>query len=161
MLLYSNLTNFILILFLKSHDNHIIKPVPISPEPRKRITAAKLKGDTEAGKSVHTGTITRLWTLYRATGSYSQRPNLSGRKPALSSEQPEQVRGAIGEQPDITLQELKDRFSLPVSLSALSKTIKNRLELCYKKNSIPRGTASGRGQNKTRVMEIRTARNGD
>jgi hypothetical protein len=69
--------------------NHIIKPVPISLELRKRITAAKLKGDTEAGKSVHTGTITRLWALYRATGSYSPHPNLSGRKPALSSEQPE------------------------------------------------------------------------
>lgn len=138
-------------------------PAPLSLDLRKRIIAAKLKGDTEArisaDKSVHTSTITKLWALYRATGSYSPRPNPSGRKPALSCEQLEQIRAAIGEQPDITLQELKDKFSLPVSLSALSKTIINKLKLHYKKNTIPRGTTSGRRQNKTRGMEIRTARN--
>jgi hypothetical protein len=70
------------------------------------------------------------------------------------------VRAAILEQPDITLQELKDKFSLPVSLPKLSKSIRNRLELYYKKNDIPLGTASGRCQNKAIGMEIRTARNG-
>ncbi len=64
---------------------------PLSLDLRKRIIAAKLRGDTEAqistDKSVHTSTITKLWALYRATGSYSPRPNPSGRKPALSPEQ--------------------------------------------------------------------------
>lgn len=81
-------------------------PTPLSLDLRKRIIAAKLKGDTEAkisaDKSVHTITITKLWALYRATGSYSPRPNPSGRKPALSREQLEQVRAAIREQPEIT-----------------------------------------------------------
>ena len=138
-------------------------PAPLSLDLRKRIIAAKLRGDTEArisaDKSVHTSTITKLWAHYRATGSYFPRPNPSGRKPALSCEQLDQVRAAIEELPDITLQELKDKFSLPVSLSALSKTIINKLGLSYKKNSIPRGTTSGRGQNKTRGLEIRTTRN--
>ena len=113
-------------------------PAPLSLDLRKRIIVAKLKGDTEArisaDKSVHRSTITKLWALYRATGSYySPRPNPSGRKPALSCEQLEDIRAAIGEQPDITLQELKDKFSLPVSLSALSKTIIKKLGLHYKK----------------------------
>ncbi|MDR1155160.1 MAG: hypothetical protein LBL04_10630 [Bacteroidales bacterium] len=133
-------------------------PVPLSLDLRKRIIEAKLRGDTQAkissDKSVHTSTITKLWALYCATG------NSRGRKPGLSSEQLEQVRAAILEQPDITLQELKDRFSLPVSLPALSKAIRNRLKLYYKKNAVPRGTASGRDRNKARGMEIRTARNG-
>ncbi len=66
-----------------------------------------------------------------------RKPFNRGRKPRLSCEQLEQVRAAIGEQPDITLQELKDKFSLPVSLSALSKTMRNKLELCYKKTIYP------------------------
>jgi transposase len=138
-------------------------PIPLSLDLRKRIIAAKLRGDTQAkissDKSVHTSTITKLWALYCATGSYSPRPNPSGRKPGLSSEQLEQVRAAIREQPDITLQELKDKFSLPVSLPALSKAIRNKLKLHYKKNDTPRGTASGGCRNKAPGMEIRTARN--
>ncbi len=47
------------------------------------------------------------------------------------------IRTAIRKQPDITLQELKDKFSLPVSFSALSKIIRNKLELCYKKQYTP------------------------
>jgi transposase len=92
-------------------------PVPLSLDLGKRIIAAKLKGDTQArissDKSVHTSTITitKLWALYRATGSCSPCPNPRGRKPGLSSEQLERVRAAIFEQSDITLQELKDRFS--------------------------------------------------
>ena len=126
-------------------------PAPLSLDLRKRIIAAKLKGDTEARisseKSVHTSTITKLWALYRATGSYYPRPNPGGRKPALSSEELEQIRSAIREQPDITLQELKDKCGLPVSLSALSKIIRNKLELCYKKKHyIPRNSTGRRSE---------------
>jgi transposase len=86
-------------------------PAPLSDDLRSRIISAKLKGNTigciATEKSVHMSTITKLWALYRATGSYSPRPNPRGRKPGLSPEQLEQVRVSIGEQPDITLQELK------------------------------------------------------
>jgi len=127
-------------------------PAPLSDDLRQRIISAKLRGDTEvrisSEKSVHSSTITKLWALYRATGSYAPRPNPRGRKPALSPEQFEEIRAAISRQPDITLQELKDTFSLPVSLSSLSKTIRNKLKLRYKKNAVSIGTASGGRQNK-------------
>lgn len=108
-------------------------PAPLSDDLRKRIISANLKGDTgvhiSSSDSVHPGTVTKQWSLYRATRSYSPRPNPSGRKPALSPEQLDEIRVSISEQPDITLQELKDKFGLPVSLSVLSKTLRNKKTL--------------------------------
>jgi transposase len=49
-------------------------PKPLSNDLRKRIIDAKLRGDTEdkiaQEKEVNKSTITKLWALYRKTGSY-------------------------------------------------------------------------------------------
>ena len=114
-------------------------PKPLSSDLRKRIIDAKLRGDTEdkiaAEKEVNKSTITKLWALYRQTGSYEARPNLNGRKPTLSPQQLEQITQKIREQPDITLQELIDELSLPVCVSALCRTINNKLGFRFKKNT--------------------------
>jgi len=94
-------------------------PAPLSNDLRKRIIDSKLRGDTEekiaSDKAVHKSTVTKLCSLYRATGSYFPRPNPSGRKPMLSIQQLEDtsyfvqstsIRQAIEHQPDITLKEL-------------------------------------------------------
>jgi transposase len=60
-------------------------------------------------------------------------PNPNGRKPALSAEQLEEIGQKIDEQSDITLQELIEDYSLPVSAQALCKTINKKLGLCRKK----------------------------
>jgi transposase len=116
-------------------------PAPLSADLRKRIIEAKLRGDTEdkisLDKSVSKSTVTKLWALYRETGSYAPRPNPCGRKPALSPEQLEQIRQAIAERPDITLAELQEQLSLPVGIAALSEAIRLKLGLRYKKNAIP------------------------
>jgi transposase len=105
---------------------------------RKRIIEAKLRGDTEdkiaAEKEVNKSTITKLWALYRKTGSYEARPNPNGRKPALSAGQLEQIARKIDEQPDVTLQELIDGLGLPVCVSALCRTVNNKLGYRFKKN---------------------------
>ena len=115
-------------------------PKPLSIDLRKRIIDAKLRGDTEdriaREKEVNKSTITKLWALYRETGSYEARPNPNGRKPALSSQQLEQITIRINEQPDITLQELIDEFNLPVCVSALCRTVNNKLGFRFKKNTI-------------------------
>jgi len=81
-------------------------PAPYSNDLRKRIIESKLKGIPEsqiaADKNVHKGTVTKLWDLYRETGSYEPRPNPNGRKPVLSAEQLENVKNTIIERPDIT-----------------------------------------------------------
>ena len=122
-------------------------PSPLSNDLRKRIIEAKLRGDTEdkisAEKAVNKSTVTKLWALYRETGSYEARPNPNGRKPALSAEQLEEITQRITSQPDITLQELIDELGLPVCVSALCRTIKNKLGFSLKKNSARHRTNAG------------------
>ena len=114
-------------------------PKALSNDLRKRIIEAKVRGDTEdriaSEKGVHKSTITKLWSLYRETGSYEARANPNGRKPALSAQQLEQIGTKIIQQPDITLQELIDEFNLPVCVSALCRTVNNKLGLRFKKNA--------------------------
>jgi transposase len=106
---------------------------------RKRIIEAKLRGDTEdkiaREKEVNKSTITKLCALYRQTGNYYARPNPNGRKPALSPQQLMQITNKINEQPDVTLQELIDELNLPVCVSALCRTVNNKLGFCFKKNT--------------------------
>jgi len=120
--------------------------VPLSNDLRKRIIEAKLNGDTEdkiaSEKAVSKSTVTKLWSLYRATGSYSPRPNPSGRKPVLSQQQLQQISQTIDQRPDITLQELKDEYTLAVSISALSVTIRSKLGFRFKKNTTRQRTKS-------------------
>jgi len=112
-------------------------PKPLSYDLRKRIIDAKLRGETEEkiarDKEVNKSTVTKLWFLFRKTDSYHPRPNPNGRKPKLSEEQLDQIKKAIEEQPDITLQELIDKFCLPISISGLSKKVRFKLNLHRKK----------------------------
>jgi transposase len=121
---------------------------PLSKDLRKRILAAKEEGASHAKITremrVSVSAITRLVALYWETGSYEPRPNPNGRKPALSAEQLEGIRRKIDEQPDITLRELIEEFSLPVSAQALCVTINKKLGLCRKKNGTRSGTTTSR-----------------
>jgi len=121
-------------------------PAPLSKDLRKRIIEAKLRGDTEdkiaREKEVNKSTITKLWALYRETGSYEAKPNPNGRKPALSPQQLGEITRSIHEHPDITLQELIDELNLPVCVSALCRIINNKLDLSFKKNAACRRAKS-------------------
>jgi transposase len=112
-------------------------PAPLSNDLRKRIIESKLRGDTEdmiaIEKEVGKSTVTKLWSLYRSSGSYEPRPNPRGRKPALSSEELESVRESIIQHPDITLAELIGQFGFVLSVSALSKIVRFKLGLRFKK----------------------------
>ena len=121
-------------------------PPPLSNDLRKRIIESKLRGDTEdtiaLEKEVGKSTVTKLWSLYRETGSYEPRPNPRGRKPALSLEELELVRASIVGQPDVTLMELINQFGFVVSVSAMSKIVRFKLGLRFKKNVIRQRTAT-------------------
>lgn len=128
-------------------------PWPLSNDLRKRIIEAKLRGDTEdkiaLEKEVDKSTVTKLWALYRKTGSYLPRPNPNGRKSMLSKQQLEQITEKINQQPDITLRELIDELHLPVGVSALCRIVKNKLGFRYKKNATRSGTKSRRRKSQT------------
>ena len=121
-------------------------PAPLSNDLRKRIISSKLRGDTEdkiaIEKDVSKSTVTKLWSLYRSTGSYVPLPNPRGRKPALSLLELEQIRESIVQRPDITLSELIDHFGFILSVSALSKIVRFKLGLRFKKNAIPERTTT-------------------
>jgi transposase len=67
---------------------------------------AKALVERSEEKEASQSTVTKLWALYRKTGSHKPRPNPNGRKPALSAERLEGTRQKIGEQPDLGLWEL-------------------------------------------------------
>lgn len=102
-------------------------PAPLSKDIRKRIIQAVENGDSvkkiAQEKQVSESAIYRLLILYRATGSYAPRALNNGRKPRLDEEILKKIRTKIEEQPDITLKELTETLSLPVSEAALCKTI--------------------------------------
>lgn len=54
----------------------------------------------------------------------------------LSQETLQMIKDRIEKQPDVTLKELREEYSLPVSEAALCKTINNKLGLVRKKNGI-------------------------
>jgi transposase len=113
-------------------------PAPLSKDIRKRIIKAKENGDRNSkiakDLQVSPSVITRLLVLYKETGSIDPRPLKNGRKPMLNEETLAKVSEKINQQPDITLQELKEEYSLPVSLPALCNTINKKLGLRRKKN---------------------------
>ena len=118
----------------------------ISIEIRKLIIAAR-----EAGKSVveimNTYNIkqTAVYSLYKLvneTGSVEPRPNKRGRKPALNEEQLRNLEQLIIDNSDITLEEIKEQMDLKISLSAISRIIRNKLNYHYKKNATPKRTAT-------------------
>ena len=94
-------------------------PPPLSNDLRRRIIDSKLRGDTEdkiaTEKEISQSTVTKLWSLYRETGSYAPRPNPRGRKSALSLEEFELLRKTIVHRPDITLAEMKEQLGLSLS----------------------------------------------
>ena len=122
-------------------------PAPLSNDIRKRIIQARERGDSiqkiVRDKNVSRNTVIRLLALYQETGSYEPRPLNNGRKPRLDEETLEKIRERIQEQTDITLSELKEELSLPVSLTALCKTINNKLGLRRKKNGARSGAIQG------------------
>ena len=59
----------------------------------------------------------------------------------MSSEEFELIRASIVDRPDITLAELIDQFGFVLSVSALSKIVRFKLGLHFKKNAIPQRTA--------------------
>lgn len=112
-------------------------PAPLSNDLRVRILLAYKNGKTvkEIKEEFYVGqnTVYCLLRLFKETGSHEARENNCGRKPMLTEDDLKNIENKILETPDITLEELKERLSLTVSISALCRTINKKLGLIYKK----------------------------
>jgi transposase len=102
--------------------------LPTSNSERETIVFHKKNGETNSNIAkwlqISISTITKIWKLFTTTGNCEPKPQNSGRKPMVSESQMTMVSEKIREQPDITLRELIDEFSLGISESALCRRLK-------------------------------------
>jgi len=83
-----------------------------------------------------------LLRLRRQTGSVAPRPHGGGRKPAYEGQALEQLRELIRQQPDATLEELRERTGVDCSLQAVHNAVA-RLEFRYKKSRSTPASSNG------------------
>lgn len=127
---------------------------PYSLDLRRRVAAAL--DDHEGSQRqiarrfrVSLSFVSRLLRRRRQTGSLDPEPHGGGHPPALTPEQCETLRQLVQQQPDATLEELRQRLGVACSLAAICRALK-ALKLPRKKK-IPRATE----QNKPEVQEKR------
>lgn len=117
---------------------------PLSMDLRERIVA-----DCDAGISVpdvackyrvSKRTIFNLLDLRKETGSVAPRQGKVGRKSKLEDRRDE-IEAVINENSNLTLQAIISELSLPISESALWKTL-NRWGITWKKSDPRRRTAA-------------------
>ena len=72
---------------------------------------------------VSTAWIRRLLQRRRQTGSYASKGHAGGRQPAFAGAKLAQLDQLVQEQPDATLEELRDRSNVNCSLMTVSNTL--------------------------------------
>lgn len=126
-------------------------PKPLSNETREKIIMHKQNNVKESDIAkwliISKSVVTKTWKLYKTTGSWQPLPQNAGRKPLINEANIQKIKNKIAESSDITLQELIDEFSLPVSQSALCRTLKG-LGLSYKKRHYFQKTNNEKTSNK-------------
>ena len=113
-----------------------MKPTPIAL--RKRIVAARTEDGQSMGQIAERfrmpkGTVQRILERYRDSGSLEPKPQNPGRKSAFSQEDLLRLKQDIVLHPDATLEELRARSRVNVSIVSFHKTIK-KLGFTLKKN---------------------------
>jgi transposase len=120
----------------------------VSKEKRELIRKARAEGMKMAEMArvyrVAESTLYNLFRLERETGSMEPRPYTRGRKPSLDKSGMTRLKALIEAHRDITLQEIKEEMELSISLSALSRIIRNKLGFTYKKRQYTRANEIGR-----------------
>jgi transposase len=87
--------------------------------------------------SVAVNSVYNLRRLHDQTGTLRPRPNPGGRAPAIGPERYDEVRQLLADQPDLTLEQLRDRLGLRCSLAAVCRTLKKLGLTRKKKRSTP------------------------
>lgn len=109
----------------------------IHAEVRKKIVEARKNGlkigEICRAYGVGKTAVFRLLKQERETGDISPRTHLRGRKPAMDENGLQQLRELLDSQPDITLEEIKEKMGLSISISAISKIIRHKLHYTLKK----------------------------
>jgi transposase len=118
-----------------------------SQDLRKRILDTVQRGEGSVRQIarrflVSVSFVTRLLQLHRSTDSLEPRPHGGGNPPTLGPGDLEQLRKLIRQQPDATLEELRQRLGVSCSLMTISRALR-KLRLPRKKK-IPRACEQDR-----------------
>lgn len=112
---------------------------PYSNDLRERIVAAVERGQYSIRQladifSVSLSCIVRLLQTQRRTGSIQPKPHAGGPVPKLDDDAYERLRQLVAEQPDATLDELRERLGIDCCLMTSARALK-RLNLTRKKKT--------------------------
>jgi transposase len=104
-----------------------MKPTPIAL--RKRIVAARTEEGQSMGEiaerfKIPKGTVQRILERFRDSGSVEPKPQNPGRKSAFSKEDLQRLKKDILANQDATLEELRTRSRVNVSIVSFHKAIK-------------------------------------
>jgi transposase len=80
-------------------------------------------------------TVERVWSDFQATGKSETKVQNCGRKSVITAKQQGKIIAQIKETPDITLLELIEKFTLPITEGGLSKYLK-KLGYSFKKRQL-------------------------
>lgn len=113
-----------------------MRPTPI--ELRKRVLAARTQDGQSMGQiaerfRIPKGTVQNILERYRDSGSVQPKPQNAGRKSAFSPKDLRRLEKDLLSNPDATLEELRTRSRVKVSIVSFHKAIK-KLGFTRKKN---------------------------
>lgn len=99
------------------------------------------------------------WTVYhlseqkRATGSVALRTSQRGRKACISEEEKSRIRECIDHQPDVTIEELREKLGLKAAYSTTARIVHNMGYTLKKKSLHASERERARCAGQTRPME--------
>ena len=113
---------------------------PYSMDLRQRVAAAVDHGEGSLRQIAHRfrvslSFVARLLRRRRQTGSLDPKPHGGGHPPALDHEGRERLRDLVRQQPDATLDELRQRLGVPCSRMALWRAL-GQQKLTRKKKTL-------------------------
>ena len=130
---------------------------PYSPDLRQRILETVQRGEGSLRQIaqrflVSLSFVVRLLQTYRRTGSIQPQPHRGGNPAKLAPEDLERLRELVQQQPDATLEELRQRLGVACSTMAICRALK-KLGLPLKKK-VPRAAEQGRPDVQERRQEF-------
>ncbi len=121
---------------------------PTSIELRKRVVAARVSDGQSMGQiaerfKMPKGTVQNILERYRDSGSVAPKPQNAGRKSAFSSKALRRLEQDVLVHPDATLEELRERSRVKVSIVSFHNALK-KLGFTLKKNLYVRASSAVR-----------------
>ena len=120
-----------------------------SQDLRDRVIEAYKPGQTTQKEVAERFAVSSRWlrtllTRLRRSGSYAALPPSGGHEAKFKENHQEHLRQLVAEQPDATLEELRERCGAPVSITTISRALKELGLRLKKKPSRQRARARGR-----------------